>query len=199
VIAYIPTKNVGTYAPPANQRVNITRGRISVLARFLLALLPAFMWLGIVPGSQAGVCILDGVKDGEYVKIRGVVFPTDHDVFVRPTGCPDKRVIIVYGDDPSLGKRGLPMKRNETFNEFEKLLYEEQPTKPRVVCRLCFKYWITATFEGRLDTTESAGWKKDPQTGRITGLEGFGHPLPFTRYQLVVKRVSKVETVERNK
>lgn len=56
---------------------------------------------------------------------------------------------------------------------------------------------MTAEFQGRLDIADSAGWKKDKKSGKVTGVEGFGHPLPFTRYRLVVASISKVEAIER--
>ena len=39
--------------------------------------------------------------------------------------------------------------------------------------------------------------KKDAKTGKLTGFVGFGHPMPFTRYRLVITSVSKVEAVEK--
>lgn len=56
---------------------------------------------------------------------------------------------------------------------------------------------MTAELQGRLDITDSAGWKKNPKSGKVTRVEGFGHPLPFTWYRLVIAGISKVEAVER--
>lgn len=131
------------------------------------------------------------------VKFRGEAVSTDHDVIVRPNGCPNDRVILVYGDDPTFGKARLEVKRDEALNQFEKYLREEKPPKANEICKLCPRYRVHADFEGRLDVAPSAGLKKDPKTGKVVGIEGFGHPLPFTRYRLVITGVSNVEASEK--
>jgi hypothetical protein len=37
---------------------------------------------------------------------------------------------------------------------------------------------------------------KDPKTGKVIGFEGYGHPLPFTRFRLVVTSISNVTAKE---
>jgi hypothetical protein len=146
--------------------------------------------------AQQTSCPLATAKGGDTVTLRGEVFPTAHDTFIRPVGC-EERVILVYGDDPSLGKSKIPMKRDEAFQRYETYLGAEQKPSGITDCKECWKYRVTAEFQGRLDIAESAGWKKDPKSGKVIGIEGFGHPLPFTRYRLVVTSVSKVEAAER--
>ena len=51
--------------------------------------------------------------------------PTAHDAFIRPIGCSDNRLILVYGDDPSLGRAKLAVRRDEAFRQFEKYADEE--------------------------------------------------------------------------
>ena len=146
--------------------------------------------------GQTGLCVLDAASDGDVVKIRGEVSAGAHDLLIRPEGCSSNGVILTYGDDPSLGKARLAVRRDESFRHFEKYLKEEQPPKPNEICRQCFRYRVTADFEGHLEVAPSASLKKDSKTGRVIGMEGFGHPSPFTRYRLVITSVSKVEAVE---
>lgn len=153
-------------------------------------------WAVAAYGQQTASCPLAGAKNGDTVVLRGEVFPTGHDTFVRPAGC-EERVILVYGDDPSLGKSKIPVTRDEAFKRYEEYLKAEQQPAGITDCKECWKYRVTAEIHGRLDITESAGWKKDPKSGRVTGVEGFGHPLPFTRYRLVIAGISKVEAAER--
>ena len=75
-------------------------------------------------------------------------------------------------------------------------LKEQQPSKPNEVCQQCPKYQVTAELTGRLDIAPSAGVKKNPKTGKATILEGYGHPLPFTRFRLVLTSVANVTTKE---
>jgi hypothetical protein len=179
------------------KRFRITLWGTDMVPRIELVGLLGFALLAIPATAQTVGCVIDAARNGEVVKIRGQVFATGHDVFVRPNGCQDNRVVLVYGDDRSLGKAKLAMKRDESFQQFEKYLNEQQPSKPDEICKECPKYRITADFDGRLDIAPSAGLKKDPKTGKVIGIEGFGHPVPFTRYQLVVTGVSDVEAVER--
>jgi hypothetical protein len=156
------------------------------------------LW-GLMTGaghSQQTSCPIANAGSGDAVVLRGEVFPTGHDTFLRPVGC-EERVILVRGDDPSLGKSKIGFARDEAFQKYETYLRAEQKPNGINICRECWKYRVSAEFRGRLDVTESAGWKRDPKTGKVTGIEGFGHPLPFTRYRLVIAAVSKVETVER--
>jgi hypothetical protein len=158
------------------------------------------LWSGLpaIPAiAQTGTCVVDSAKNGAMVKIRGVVSPGGHDIFIRPEGCADNRVIVVYGDDPELGRARLVVKRDDSFREFEKYLQEQQPSKPNAYCQQCPRYQVTAELSGRLDIAPSVGVKKDSKTGKATGLQGYGHPLPFTRYRLVMTAVSNVEAVER--
>lgn len=48
-----------------------------------------------------------------------------------------------------------------------------------------WKYAVTATLKGRLDIAERVGRIRDPVTGKVTGYEGFGHPVPFARLDLI--------------
>jgi hypothetical protein len=107
-------------------------------------------------------CVIDPARNGEVVRIRGEVFPTAHDAFIRPKGCPDIRVILMYGDDQSLGKAKLSMTRDEAFRRFKKYSGEEQRQKANEICMHCPRYRVSADFVGRLDIAISVGWKKDP-------------------------------------
>ena len=157
------------------------------------------LWSGLaaIPAiAQTGTCVIDRAKNGAMVKIRGVVYAGRHDIFIRPEHCPDNRVIVIYGDDPELGRAGLVVKRDDSFREFQKYLREPQPSKPSANCQQCRRYQVTAELSGRLDIASSVGVKRDSNTGKVIGLEGYGHPLPFTRYRLVMTAVSNVEAVE---
>lgn len=146
--------------------------------------------------AQARECVIETANNGAMVKIRGVVSSSGHDVFIRPEQCPDNRVIVAYGDDPALESDRTGMKRDDSFQQFERYLKEQQPTEPNEYCQQCPRYQVTAELSGRLNIAPSAGVKRNPKTGKATGLEGYGHPLPFTRFRLVVTSVSGVVSKE---
>jgi hypothetical protein len=155
---------------------------------FVLQIVPVF--------GQSVKCVIETTQSGTMIRVRGIVFPGGHDMFILPEQCPDNRVILTYGDDPTLGRDRLQMKRDTTFQEFERYLREQQPSKPNEICQQCSKYQVEAELSGRLDVAVSAGVKRNPKTGKAIGLEGFGHPLPFTRFRLVITNVAIVSVKE---
>ena len=146
--------------------------------------------------AQSGKCVIETAKNGTVIKVRGVVFPGGHDLFIRPKQCPENRVIVTYGDDLALGPSRLQVQRDDSFQAFERYLKEQRPSKPNEVCQQCSKYQVTAELTGRLDIAPSAGVKRNPKTGKAAGLEGYGHPLPFTRFRLVLTSVADVRAKE---
>lgn len=147
--------------------------------------------------AESGKCVIETAKNGTMVKVRGVVFPGGHDMFIRPEQCPENRVIVTYADDRSLKQiHHLHVQRDEAFRMFEQYLKEEQLSSPNEICRQCPKYEVNAELTGRLDIARSAGLKRNPKTGKVIRLEGYGHPLPFTRFRLVVTSVANVITKE---
>jgi hypothetical protein len=146
--------------------------------------------------TQSGKCVIETAENGAMVRVRGVVFPGGHDMFIRPEQCPDYRVIVTYGDDPALGRGRLQVKRDDAFQMFERYVKEQQPPRPGEVCQQCPRHQVTAEVSGRLDIAPSAGVKRNPKTRKAISLEGYGHPLPFTRFRLVLTGVSDVTATE---
>jgi hypothetical protein len=145
-------------------------------------------------------CVLETAKNGDVVKFRAEVFPTGHDVFIRPTGCAvnsANRVILVWADDPSLGAAKASVRKDSAFSEFNRLLKATLPLPANGVGVGETRYKVIADFEGRLEVAASAGLKRDPQGKKVIGMEGFGHPMPFTRFRLVASGVSQIESTER--
>lgn len=144
-------------------------------------------------------CMLDTAKDGVFLTMRGEVFPTGHDTFIRPIRC-DKntsnRVIIIWGDDASLKEGTIVVDRNADFLRFNRLVGKTIPLPPNSMGVGKSRYRITADFEGRLDVAPSSGLIRDPKSQKAIGIEGFGHPMPFTRFRLVVRSVSNIEAIE---
>jgi len=165
---------------------------VRATAVLLCLLAPRF----VAVSAQRGKCIVETAQNGSIVKVRGVILSGGHDLILRPEQCPESRVIVVYGDDARLEKDRLKVNRNDSFRLFKHYLEEQQPAKPNVYCQSCPKYQVTADFTGRLDVAASAGLKRDPTTGKAIGLEGFGDPMPFSRFRLVVTEISKVEAKE---
>ncbi len=157
------------------------------------------LWSTTLLGQSKEACALDNVRNGDRVKIRGAVFPTGHDVFIRPADCSesaDNRVILVWGDDPSLGPNKAEVRRDAAFAEFNDRIKATFPLPAGGAGVGQSRYRVVAEFEGRLVVAASAGLKRDLTGKKVVGTEGSGHPMPFTRFRLVATSVSHLEAVE---
>lgn len=154
-----------------------------------------FLSTAVYP-QQRTVCPLDMAKNGDLVTLKAEAVHGAHDGLLRVSGCADE-ILFEYADDPNFRGSKLQLKKDEALRQLKEYFGAEQPEQPNVVCRGCWKYRVVAEFVGRLDIAESAGWKKDAKTGKLTGLVGFGHPVPFTRYRLVITSVSSVQATEK--
>ncbi len=166
-----------------------------MLLRWVVVL---FCGSALIAQSKPESCVLDTARNGDPVKIGGVAVVSIHDLFIWPVGCqesPANRVILVWGDDPDLAAR-TEVRRDTAFGEFEELLRATFPLPPNAVGSGAPRYQVQAEFEGRLDIAPSAGVKRDSRTKKVIGIEGFGHPMPFTRFRLVVTAVSSVRATE---
>lgn len=161
----------------------------------LKGLIAGLLFANMACAQNQAVCPLSTAKNGEMVILEGEAIHGAHDGLLRLTGCEDE-VVLAYADDSRISQPKLNLRKDEMFKRFRGLFNAEQDAQPNSVCKECWKYRITAKFEGRLDITESAGLKKNSKTGKVD-IVGFGHPVPFTRYRLVVTGVSNVEAAER--
>jgi hypothetical protein len=149
--------------------------------------------------SKEGTCPLNSAKNGDVVKIRGDAFPGGHDTFIRPTACatnPANRVILIWADDSSLSTNRASVRRDADWTEFNRLLKATFPLPPDGVGVGQSRFRVRADFEGRLEVAPSAGAKRDPKSKKVVRLEGFGHPMPFTRFRLVATGVSRIGSEE---
>lgn len=159
-----------------------------------------FLWgAALLAQPKEDSCLLHAAKSGDSVKVRGAAFLGGHDSFIRPAGCEENasnRVILVWGDDPSLATGKAEVRRDADFSRFNELLRATFPLPPNSVGTGQSRYRVVAEFEGRLEVSNEAGLKRDPKTRKVTGLEGFGHPIPFTRFRLLATSVSRIEATK---
>jgi len=160
--------------------------------------LALFCGVGMFVQSKDEVCLLDTAKNGATLKIRGEAFPGGHDTFIRPIVCvadPANRVILVWADDPSVTPRSK-VRRDAAFFEFNRLLRATYPIPNNSVGSGQLRYQAIADFEGRLEVANAAGLKLDPKSKKVVGIQGFGHPIPFTRFRFVATGVSRIVSTE---
>ena len=126
-------------------------------------------------------CVISPEQSGRIVTVRGKLVHAAHDLLLMLPNC--ERVVVIYEDEPTPEVR-----------RFQAVVNAPYKWKGRGTCIHCYKYEVEATIVGRLEVSDQAGWIRDEKDQRIIGISGFGHPVPFTRYQLVIHSVSSVET-----
>jgi len=72
-----------------------------------------------IQSPQNEKCILDVSKNGDMVRINSELFYAAYPMYILPKGCPPQTVVVVYGNNASLGKGMLPMRKDESFLELE--------------------------------------------------------------------------------
>jgi hypothetical protein len=149
--------------------------------------------MGLLPGQDK--CPLDGAADGKTITLRALVMPTAHDTLLRPVGCAE-RVLLEHPDPAVNGLPAASLKRDRNFRRFTKFVTAHEKSTPTVTCKECWIYKVVADFTGRLDIAPRAGLKFDESTGKAVGMDGFGHPMPFTRYRLVLTSVANVQATK---
>ncbi len=143
-------------------------------------------------GAAESDCPLENAKDGQTITLRAVVMPTAHDTLLRPLGCQDT-VLLEYPDEKLNGMPASSLRRDRNFSRFTRSTVAQEKGTATSMCRECWKYEVVADFRGRLDIAPRAGLTFDEKSKKATGIEGFGHPMPFTRFRLILASVSNVK------
>jgi hypothetical protein len=162
--------------------------QLYAVLRILLCLASASGLLGAAESD----CPLENAKDGQTITFRAVVMPTAHDILLRPLGCQD-RVLLEYPDEKLNGMPASSLRRDRNFSRFTRFTVAQEKGTATAMCKECWKYEVVADFRGRLDIAERAGFKFDEKSEKAIGIDGFGHPMPFTRFRLVLLSVSNVK------
>jgi len=165
--------------------------------------------------GQNKECILDTAKDGDVVKFHARLLD---EMRLQPTACPQVSELSIWltsedflsfwkyslsksvreyfrqqGDDrPFDESMMLPVKRDNVFLEFKRLISETIPDTKEVVCLNCPKYNITAEFEGKLVILP---YPQGMKSG-IGRFEGIGAMRFTTRYVLILTSILSIEAEE---
>lgn len=174
-----------------------------VLALILSGLCsPSLRAHGESPTSEKAAsekCILSAASSGQTITLQGKIRSEPHDLALDVPGCNDT-VLLTFAGESDNDVSSSKLCRNGKLNLFQKYTrstYKDRPLKP---CISCPKYGdIEAKLTGKLEiatlppgcTRDSAGFIRDP-SGKVIGQFGWGHPVPFAKYRLVIMAVSRV-------
>lgn len=149
--------------------------------------------------SNQGACALSSYRNGQTVTLQGTVVDGPHDMLLSIPGCRDA-VLLVFAEaseeSPNLKEHlDANLKR---FQKYTSAVYKGTKERP---CESCPMYQVQAVLSGKLEVaTIPAGTTKDSlgllhdASGKVVGKwGGWGHPLPFAGYRLVIFSVANAK------
>lgn len=145
-------------------------------------------------------CVLSTAINGQAITVRGRVISEPHDMAFEIPGCNDDVLLTFAGDrDNDVGADQL--RKDKNLGKFQNYTSAVYKSKGKSLCLQCMKYGdVEATLTGKLGvatmppgtTKDAAGFLRD-SSGKIVGTFGWGHPVPFAKYRLVIESVSCVK------
>ena len=155
---------------------------------------------GHASGLNDGGCVLTTATDGQVITVHGKVFSEPHDMGFGIPGCNDT-VLLTYAGDRDNDVSADQLRKDENLKQFQNYTSAVYKSKGKSLCMQCMKYGdVEATLTGKLQiaimppgtTKDPAGFLRD-SSGKIVGTFGWGHPVPFAKYRLVIQSVSDVK------
>ena len=141
-------------------------------------------------------CPLYSENDGAKITLHGEVRGGAHDMLFSVPGCKEN-LVLVYAEDEGTAVRSSRLDKG--LQDFKKLTSATYRGTEGNICLQCPQYEVEATLTGTLNiavvpegfTKDAMGFVHD-KSGKVIGKAGFGHPVPFAKYRLVIESASNV-------
>ena len=175
----------------------------------ILLLLTTFMAV-IALGQDTGLheanhatelqCVLATSRNGQIITVHGKVRSEPHDMAFDIQDC-NETVLLTFADDQDSGVSKTELRRDGDLKRFLKYTSSVYKSTGKNLCMDCQQYGdVEAELTGKLEiatmppgaTKDRAGFLRD-QSGKIIGKCGWGHPVPFAGYRLVIQSVAHVK------
>lgn len=149
--------------------------------------------------TNAG-CVLSTASNGQTVTVQGTVRQGPHDMGIDIPGCKDI-VLLAYAGDQDTDASVAELRRDRELKRFQKYTQSVYKGTAKNICMACPKYEdVQAELTGKLQiATVPAGATKDrlglvrDASGKFLGKSGWGHPMPFANYRLVIVSAANVK------
>lgn len=150
-------------------------------------------------GRSDSGCILSTASNGQVITVHGKTVQEPHDLGFEIAGCKET-VLLTYAGDQDNEVSAIELHRDENLARFRKYTTSTYKSTKKSICMQCMKYGdVEAILTGKLEiasippgtTKDPTGFLRDP-SGKVVGKWGWGHPVPFAGYRLVIQSVSKV-------
>jgi hypothetical protein len=153
----------------------------------------------IASAANESKCLLLSMRNGQKITLRGRVRSTAHDMAFDVAGC-DQTVLLTYAGDRDNDVSATELGKDKELIRFQKYTSKVYKSTGKNICEACPKFGdVEADLTGKLEvatmpdgaTKDWAGFLHDGW-GKVMGTYGWGHPLPFAAYRLVIESVSQV-------
>jgi hypothetical protein len=151
-------------------------------------------------GTGSSACVLSTTRNGQVITVHGEAVQEPHDLAFDIPGCRDA-VLLTYAGDTDNQVSASELRRDVQLARFQKYTSSTYSSADKSICMRCMKYGdVEAILTGMLEiasvppgmTKDPAGFLRDA-SGKVVGKWGWGHPVPFARYRLVIQSVSEVK------
>ena len=144
-------------------------------------------------------CPLTTATDGHTITVMGEVRGEPHDMAFEVAGC-SETVLLVYAGETDSGVSANELRNDRVLRRFVKYTSSVYKSKAGHICIGCMKFGnVHAEITGRIQvaslpngcSVDRLGFIRD-SSGKFIGRFGWGHPIPFAKYRLVITSVSQV-------
>lgn len=177
-----------------------------------IKILPIFtVFLGVIAlGQDTGMhkaqhaaeskCVLSTASNGQTLTVSGEARSTAHDLALDIPGC-DETVLLTFAGSKDNDVSGSELRQDDELKRFQKYTSSVYESTGDNICLECRKYGdVEAELTGKLEiatvppgaTKDKANFLRDG-SGKIIGTFGWGHPVPFAGYRLVIQSVAHVK------
>jgi hypothetical protein len=150
--------------------------------------------------NPADACVLDTAANGQAITVHGQAVDEPHDLAFKVVGCDDV-VVLAYAGDQDTDVGADQLRTDENLERFKKYTSAVYKSSGKDICMECARYGdVQATLTGKLEVAtippgtvkDSMGFLRDA-SGKVAGKWGWGLPVPFARYRLVIFSAADVK------
>jgi len=145
-------------------------------------------------------CVLSTASNGQTLTVRGKARSTAHDLAFDIPSC-NETVLLTFAGEKDNDVSVSELRQDDELRRFQKYTSSVYKSTGKNICEACPKYGdVEAELTGKLQiATMPPGATKDKLnfirdgSGKVIGTFGWGHPVPFAPYRLVIQSVAHVE------
>ena len=144
-------------------------------------------------------CALSSAVNGQIITVQGEVRQGPHDMAFDIPGCKET-VLLTYAGYSDSSVSASTLRSDKELKRFQKYTSSVYKSRGNNLCMGCSKFdGVKAELTGKLEISSvPPGATKDrigrmyDSSGKFIGMWGWGHPVSFAGYRLVIQSASHV-------